>query len=178
MMTKVLTLRFNPLTGAFDDHSLNEFIKDKNLISVQNHFFVYEGQPYLALVIDYRPGDPLTPEDQLERRRRREENWKEKLSSKALPLFNTLRQWRSAKSRSDGLPHYQIATNMQFVEMAEKRPQSLTALKEIDGFGDAKAAKYGQEILEILLHEPPSVSSPEGDPENVKTEEQKKETDE
>ncbi len=178
MMTKVLTLRFNPLTGAFDDYPLDEFTKDKNLISVQNHFFLHEGQPYLALIIDYRLGDPLTPDDQAERRRRREENWKEKLSIKALPLFNTLRQWRSAKSRMEGVPHYQIATNKQFVEMAETRPQSLTALQKIDGFGAAKVTKYGPEILEILLREPPSVSGAEGNSEHVITEEQKKETDE
>ena len=42
MMTKVLTLRFNPLTGAFDDQPLVDFTRDKNLIDVRNHFFTQD----------------------------------------------------------------------------------------------------------------------------------------
>jgi hypothetical protein len=38
-MTKVLTLRFNPLKGAFDGQPLIDFTRDKDLIDVQNHFF-------------------------------------------------------------------------------------------------------------------------------------------
>ena len=59
MMTKVLTLRFNPLAGAFDDQPLVDFTRDKNLIAVENHFFIHDGLPFLAMVIDYRPGELL-----------------------------------------------------------------------------------------------------------------------
>jgi superfamily II DNA helicase RecQ len=34
--------------------------------------------------------------------------------------------------------------------MAKRRPQTLPELKEIDGFGDAKAAKYGEALLAAL----------------------------
>lgn len=153
MMTKVLTLRFNPLTGAFDDQPLVDFARDKNLIGVRDHFFTHDGLPYLAMVIDYRPGELLNPEEPPDLRRRREDHWRETLSDRALPLFNTLRQWRAARAKTDGIPPYQIATNKQFAEMAEARPQSLTALEKLEGFGQARVAKYGQEILEILARD-------------------------
>jgi ATP-dependent DNA helicase RecQ len=52
-------------------------------------------------------------------------------------LFNTLRQWRAARAKAEGIPSYQIANNRQLAEMAESRPQSLTALAKLEGFGQA-----------------------------------------
>lgn len=153
MMTKVLTLRFNPLTGAFDDQPLVDFTRDKNLIDVRNHFFTHDGLPFLVMVIDYRPGELLELEERRDPRRQREDVWRETLSDQALPLFNTLRQWRSARSKTEGMPPYLIATNRQLAEIAAARPQSITALEKIEGFGPARSAKYGSDILELLATE-------------------------
>jgi superfamily II DNA helicase RecQ len=150
MMTKVLTLRFNPLHGAFDDQPLIDFTRDKDLIAVHHHFFTYDGVPYLAIVLDYRLGELLNPEESQDSRRRREDHWRETLSKNALPLFNTLRQWRAARAKAEGIPSYQIANNRQLAEMAESRPQSLTALAKLEGFGQARISKYGQEMLDLL----------------------------
>lgn len=153
MMTKVLTLRFNPLAGAFDDQPLVDFTRDKNLIAVENHFFIHDGLPFLVMVIDYRPGELLELEERRDSRRQREDHWRETLSDQALPLFNTLRQWRSARSKADGLPPYLIATNRQLAEIATARPQSITALEKIEGLGPARSAKYGPDILELVSTE-------------------------
>ena len=112
MMTKVLTLRFNPLAGAFDDQPLVDFTRDKNLIAVENHFFIHDGLPFLVMVIDYRPGELLELEGRRDSRRQREDHWRETLSDQALPLFNTLRQWRSARSKADGLPPWAFAKSI------------------------------------------------------------------
>ena len=151
-MTAVLTLRFNPLTGGFDNHLLAEFTKDKNLIEIRDHFFHHDGHPYLALVITYRPGELLVPDESSSAPRiaRRDTDWRELLSDKALPIFNSLRQWRSARAKADGMQPYLISTNRHFAIMAESRPQSLEALQKIEGFGQSRAEKYGREILDIL----------------------------
>jgi superfamily II DNA helicase RecQ len=152
MMATVLTLRFNPLLGRFDDQPLVEFSKDKNLITVRDHLFTHDGLPCLALVITYRPGELLVPDESSSSSRSatRDRDWRQLLSDKALPVFNSLRQWRSGRARADGLPSYLICTNRQFAMMAESRPQTLEALQDIEGFGQARAEKYGQDILDII----------------------------
>ena len=162
MMTKVLTLRFNPLNGAFDDQPLIDFTRDKDLIAVQNHFFTYDGSPYLAIVLDYRLGDLLNPEEPKDSRRQREDHWRETLPHNAIPFYNTLRQWRSARAKADGIPAYHIANNKQLAEMAESRPQSLTALAKLEGFGQARISKYGQEMLDLLSKVKPTSPEPSG----------------
>lgn len=71
-----------------------------------------------------------------------------------LPLFNTLRNWRTERSKREGVPPYVICTNRQLAAMVKARPQSLTRLADIQGFGKAKPEKYGRDILEILARAP------------------------
>jgi hypothetical protein len=39
MLARVLTLRFNSLTDGLDDAPLREFIKDKEVLAIREHFF-------------------------------------------------------------------------------------------------------------------------------------------
>ena len=71
------------------------------------------------------------------------------LSEKDMGLFNLLQDWRSQRSKKEGLPPYILFTNQQLAHIVTKRPQSLAELIQIDGIGNAKAQKYGQEILDI-----------------------------
>jgi hypothetical protein len=53
MHTCVITLRFNALLDAFDDGPLRDFLKDKEIVSVRDHFFIRNEQPYLAMIVQY-----------------------------------------------------------------------------------------------------------------------------
>lgn len=48
------------------------------------------------------------------------------------------------------MPAYTFLNNRQAAEVARRRPTTLTALKEISGIGEAKAAKFGQELLAVV----------------------------
>ena len=47
MHVRVFTLKFNPVLDRFDDTELQTFIRDKDVLSVNNHFFMKDGMPYL-----------------------------------------------------------------------------------------------------------------------------------
>ncbi len=64
-------------------------------------------------------------------------------------LFNLLRDWRSQRSKKEGVPPYILFTNQQLTDIVKKRPQSLAELTQIAGIGKGKADKYGEEILSI-----------------------------
>lgn len=72
------------------------------------------------------------------------------LNAEEEAIYNTLRQWRSERANQDGLPPYMIAHNDSLMKMAKMRVLSREELLQIKGFGEKKAEKYGDEILEIL----------------------------
>ena len=55
MLVKVISLTFDSTLGGFNDTEIREFLKDKEVISVQDHFFVKNEVPYLTMVIKYFP---------------------------------------------------------------------------------------------------------------------------
>lgn len=173
MQTKVLTLRFNTLRGEFDDATLREFTRDKEVISVRDHFYVHQGTPYLAMVVNYKLGPlPAPAADQpsaTKGTRRRDESWRHSVSEADAPLFNALRDWRAERCKREGVPPYIVGTNQQFTEIIKLRPQTLAKLGEIEGFGKSRIEKYGAEILAILA---PPKELPKG--EEIKEDENEK----
>jgi ATP-dependent DNA helicase PIF1 len=65
-------------------------------------------------------------------------------------LFARLKSWRYKRSVSDKLPAYMIAHDTVLEDLARRKPQTAQALLGVKGFGQAKADKYGADILEIL----------------------------
>lgn len=66
------------------------------------------------------------------------------------PLVAMLRNWRAEKAREQGVPAYVILHDRTLRELAERRPNSPTALLEVPGIGLAKAERYGEDLLELL----------------------------
>jgi superfamily II DNA helicase RecQ len=139
MHVRVFTLRFNPATESFEDTPVTQFLADKEVCSIHNHFFVKDDTPYLALVVCYRPR-PVSPppSDAQGTVRQRDESWYEHLAKEDWPLFNTLRDWRVERAKADGIPSYVIANHRQLVEVVKVRPDTLAGLGAIEDFGAAK----------------------------------------
>lgn len=154
MLVKIISLAFHSASGGFSDEELRDFIKDKEVIAINDHLFVRNEIPYLTLIIKYFPLRAETeqkPAGQAQQQRPKgDESWKEGLSEADMGLFNLLRDWRSTQSRKEAVPPYVLATNRQLASMVKKRPQSLLELAKVEGFGKAKIEKYGQEILKIF----------------------------
>jgi len=152
MMMRVFTLRFSPVMDGFDDNAVVEFLRDKTVLSLKEHFFIRNETPYLAIVITYdiAPEDSPAKSTGKAKGRKRDESWRELLQDTDMPIFNTLRDWRSERCKKDGVPPYVVCNNKQLAQIAISRPQSLATLMQVDGFGKAKADKYGSDILGVL----------------------------
>ena len=66
------------------------------------------------------------------------------------PLFQRLREWRRERANRDGIPAYTLFTDRSARELAVQRPADRTALADVWGFGDARIASIGDELLELL----------------------------
>jgi ATP-dependent DNA helicase RecQ len=69
-------------------------------------------------------------------------------------IFDTLRQWRGQTAREQGVPAYVILHDRTLNELAMRKPQNLDELREVAGIGEAKAARYGAALLELLMAVP------------------------
>jgi ATP-dependent DNA helicase RecQ len=65
-------------------------------------------------------------------------------------VFEQLRAWRGATAREQSLPAYTVFHDATLRQIAAARPATLAGLSEINGVGEAKLAKYGQQVLELL----------------------------
>jgi len=66
-------------------------------------------------------------------------------------LFEKLRAWRKAAAAAQGgIPAYTVFHDATLRSIAVARPSGLQELSGISGVGEAKLAKYGEQILSVL----------------------------
>jgi len=150
MLIRIFTLRFNAALDAFDDTPLVDFIKDKAILSLKEYFFIKNETPYLAIIVNYEPVREEVPSLIKKGERRGEEAWRTLLQESDMPLFNNLRSWRAEYCKKEGIPPYVVCNNKQLAQIVTTRPQTITALMQVEGFGKTKAEKYGKAMLEVL----------------------------
>ena len=161
MYARIITLKFSPALEKIDDSELQDFIKDKDVLSLREHFFVKDEMPYLAVMVTYR-GLPLESGVSANKPKTPDESWKDLLREEDWPLFNSLREWRRERAKEKGFSAYVICTNRELAEVVRKRPQTLAELEQVHGFGPAKIQKYGNEMLALMAGTsvpPPQVPS-------------------
>jgi ATP-dependent DNA helicase RecQ len=68
-------------------------------------------------------------------------------------LFEKLRAWRGRCAKEQSVAAYLVFHDATLRQIAAVSPTTLAALSEISGVGEAKLAKYGEQILEVLADE-------------------------
>ena len=72
------------------------------------------------------------------------------LPAAAAPVFERLRAWRAAAAKEQGVPAYVIFHDATLRQIAAELPSTLGELAAVNGVGDSKLARYGQQILDTL----------------------------
>ncbi len=72
------------------------------------------------------------------------------LPAEAEPLFERLRAWRTGVAKELGMPPYVIFHDATLAAIAASPPATLAELALVNGVGETKLARYGQQILEVL----------------------------
>jgi ATP-dependent DNA helicase RecQ len=72
------------------------------------------------------------------------------LPASAEPAFEKLRAWRTTVAKEQGMPPYVIFHDATLREIAAATPATLAGLALVNGVGETKLARYGQQILDLL----------------------------
>jgi superfamily II DNA helicase RecQ len=148
--TKLLTLRYAPGLGAIDDRPLTEFLRDKQVLAIREHFFVVHEVPHMACLVLYEPAEAAAPAPPRAAPPPSGPPAVESLSEGDRLLYDSLRQWRLERSRKDGVPPYVILTNRELAAVVTAKPCTPNALLAVPGIGAGKVERYGAEILARL----------------------------
>lgn len=154
MHVKVLTLAYDVGVKGFPTDAVERLGADGNILEVRDHFFVHQGVPHLALVVLFDEARNAS-----ESRPQRGPDPELELPEAVQPLYRNLRRWRNERAKTDGVPAYAIFRNAQLAEICRRLPQSLAALREIEGVGDATCGRYGQEVLNLVREAPRTMAS-------------------
>ncbi len=65
-------------------------------------------------------------------------------------VFEQLRAWRAAAAKEQGVPAYVIFHDATLRQIAALAPSTLAELAAVNGVGETKLARYGQQILDLL----------------------------
>jgi ATP-dependent DNA helicase RecQ len=74
----------------------------------------------------------------------------ESLTPEAAKVFERLREWRAGAAREQGVPAYVIFHDATLRQIAAGPPSTLAELAAVNGVGEHKLAKFGQQILDVL----------------------------
>jgi ATP-dependent DNA helicase RecQ len=75
------------------------------------------------------------------------------LPAGAEPVFERLRAWRREMAKEQGVPAYVVFPDATLRQIAASPPSNLAGLALVNGVGETKLAKYGQQILDLLAAE-------------------------
>ncbi|BBB90350.1 MAG TPA: DNA helicase RecQ [Methylomusa anaerophila] len=144
---RVLQLKFDSLStyGLLKDRSVEE-IKDLiNLLIAEGYLGLAEGEyPVVkikAKAIPVLKGQAAVTQKILRRRVKPvSEN----------TLFDKLKALRREIAAGEGIPSYIVFPDSTLREMGEQLPADMTALRQVKGVGEMKAARYGERFLAVI----------------------------
>jgi superfamily II DNA helicase RecQ len=163
MKCKTFKIRLAEDAQNFEEAKLNKFLES---INVRQTFASVVGDEYWSILVFYDeasnaqfqieddfPVQAAPPVKQSAAKSAEAE--KPALPSLALTpeqenRFNLLKQWRNERASQDGLPPYMIAQNESLMQIAAAQVETIEDFLGIKGFGEKRAQKYGEEILNIL----------------------------
>jgi ATP-dependent DNA helicase RecQ len=75
------------------------------------------------------------------------------LAPEAEAVFERLRAWRTGVAKELGMPPYVIFHDATLRQIAAAPPTTLAGLALVNGVGETKLTRYGQQILDVLADE-------------------------
>lgn len=161
LKTMSLQYRFFQIPAAGDNKQeqvLNTFLRSVRVVHIEKKFLT-EPDPGWAFLVEYYHDGKVKGSNETQRKRK---DYRNELSPDDFAVYARLREWRNKQAEELSQPPYTIFTNEELSALATCLPQDIRELKKINGIGEAKAAKYGEEVLERKEQYPPGAGNSAG----------------
>ena len=154
MFIRVITARYSEGLQGFPEDAIRQATLGREILKSETYFFMHGDIPHITLVLSLAD---LTGESTESNRAKNliESRKKEAGAEKALPpehraAYKALKTWRNEKITTKGLSSASVARNPQLLSLIAAAPQTLAAMREVDGITDAFCKTFGAEVLPLL----------------------------
>jgi hypothetical protein len=130
------------------ESELNSFLGSHALMGIDRRFVDDGERSYWSICVEYGTSASGGGLGHGHGETREKVDYREVLSPEDFQCFARLRVWRKKQAEEEGVKVFVVMTNVQLAAIATRRPSSLPALREIEGIGESRAAKYGTALLE------------------------------
>ncbi len=97
-------------------------------------YILYRGKN-IQMKVEVEPEEPAAPAAAA------------KLAGEEADLFDVLKELRSTLAKEAGIPAYVVFSNATLMDMAKKKPKTMSEFRKVSGVGEIKAAWYGTPFL-------------------------------
>ena len=132
------------------ESQINRFLRSVRVVHLQREFVAQAQNSFWSVAVEYLVDGIPHGADKEGGDKKSRVDYRDVLSPEAFALFAKLRQWRKERAAQEALPVFTIFTNEQLAIIAEKKIATKAALQQIDGIGDARIAKYADDVIRIV----------------------------
>jgi superfamily II DNA helicase RecQ len=132
----------------------NAFLTAHRVAQIDRQFVADGGNSFWTICVTYLDTGTRPTQE-----KRSNTDYRDALPEAQFRVFAKLRTLRKELAEKEGVPAYALFTNEQLAEMVRRGASSLTALKTINGVGQARAEKYGEAFLAVLRENPVAPTS-------------------
>ncbi len=141
MKVKVFRIRLTENELEIDQNSLNDFLEIVTFKKSSTQFVESENDSFWSVLVHY---EEETESKITETKSENDLTEREKL------IYQNLKQWRAEKASQLGFKNFMICHNSELINIAIQKPESISQLRKIKGFGELKSDKYGDDIISLL----------------------------
>lgn len=141
MKIKVFTVRLAEKKLEIDQNSLNDFLETVVFKKSSTQFVESENDSYWSVLVHY---------EEISETKNEEPKQEIELTEREQVIFQNLKRWRAEKASELGFKNFMICHNSALMNIAICKPESISQLRQIKGFGEVKSDKYGDDIIALL----------------------------
>lgn len=131
------------------ERDLNAFLRSHRILTVSRRWVDLGANSFWAVWVDFLESGSGTSAG-ASNNARGKVDYRDKLKPEDFDVFVQMRQLRAQLAQEDGVPVYRVMTNDQMFQMVENRVRTKADLARVSGFGEARAEKYGTQLLAFL----------------------------
>lgn len=148
-----------PIRGVEEaEAEINSFLRTVRVVNLQREFVAQGENSFWSMAVEYLANGSGDTNEKSGNKKRSRIDYKKILAPEAFAIFAKLRDWRKTKAEQEAVPVYTIFTNEQLSQVAEKNITTKAGLEQIEGLGEGRVKKYGNEVIDIVMQQLQEIS--------------------
>lgn len=160
MQLKIFTI---PLTADGDPlEDMNKFLRSVKVLEIEKQFVNSGLGAFWTICVTYIPNVGDEPKVNSSPKK----DYKKLLSEEQFKMFSELRTIRKVMADNDSIPAYAVFTDAELAEITKLTTLDAKTLMTINGIGEKRVEKYGEELCNRYNTLHPKDESPQETSEN------------